>query len=93
MKKKSKPRYPTLQKLKGKLLEFNYSYQDAAEELCITATTFCQKINGYLLFNSFEIRVLADWLMIPDAQIAECFIPTANFFKAVRKVLEKEVKL
>ena len=84
--KKRKPKYPALQRLKGELLAQRYNYEDAGEVSHLSSTSICQKINGYMLFTTLEIRLLADWLKIPDERIAEYFIPTGKIFSDVRNV-------
>lgn len=82
--RKKKQRYPVLQKLKGRLIEYKLRYEDACKMLGLTKAWFCLKMNGFATFNTAEIRQLADVLLIPDTEIAAYFVPEGKEFKAVR---------
>lgn len=61
-------------KLKGKLVEEKKSYAQCAEALCITLTTFSNKINGSSKFYIDEVRVLGQFLKLTNREKIDIFL-------------------
>lgn len=65
--KKGENKMPTnTRKLRGKILEKGYTYQDIAKRLNISYQSFSNKVNNKTEFKASEILIICDMLDIAD---------------------------
>ena len=55
-------------KLKGKLVEKKKTYEDCATVLCVSITTFSNKLNGRGSLYIEEVNALSDYLGLTDSE-------------------------
>lgn len=65
---------PKLNALKGKLVEKNKRYYECANQLGISVTTFCDKMNGKSKFNVEEANALANFIGLSDEEKVNIFL-------------------
>ena len=63
-----------LQKLKGKLKEMSKSYEDCANAIGVTTTTFNAKMNGRTRFYIDELDALGNYLSMSQGEKADIFL-------------------
>lgn len=63
-----------MKKLKGKLIEKGYTYENIASELGISKTTFAYKINGKGCFLITEASKLKELLNLTERESIEIFL-------------------
>ena len=63
-----------LNKLKGKLTEMKCTYEDCANTLGISITSFANKINGKSSFKLLEVKKLSDFLRLSPDEIVSIFL-------------------
>lgn len=63
-----------LNKLKGKLVECNMSYEDCAKELGISKTAFSNKMQGNSNFTVEEAKNLSDVLHLNTNEKEDIFL-------------------
>ncbi|HBE9482679.1 TPA: DUF739 domain-containing protein [Clostridioides difficile] len=61
-------------KLKGKLVEKNLTYEDCSKILDISTTTFSNKVNGISRFYVCEAKLLSNILELSDLEKIEIFL-------------------
>lgn len=49
------------------------TYESLAQKLGIARSTFCNKINGRVLFSQPEMKMIIDIYQLDDHQLAELF--------------------
>lgn len=68
-------RYPVLWELKAKIKESKMTYVKISKIANISVEALNNKINGYSLFNTKEIEILAEILEINQIEIVRIFLP------------------
>ncbi|WP_312907292.1 hypothetical protein [Tissierella praeacuta] len=63
-----------IDKLKGKLVEKKKTYEDCANVLNISITTFSNKINGKGRLYIDEVNLLASYLELTDTEKIDIFL-------------------
>ena len=65
---------PNLERLKGKLLENGKTYEDCANEIGVSTTTFSDKMNGKRKFYVEEANGLSDFISLSFEERKEIFL-------------------
>jgi hypothetical protein len=90
MPKNKRIQYLELAALKGLIREKKSSYKKLSEVLGIATNTFCDKINGYQLFDVKEVDVIADQLDIEQSKINYYFFPHKLSGATLKEYLTKK---
>jgi plasmid maintenance system antidote protein VapI len=61
-------------KLKGKLVEKGKTYNDCAEAIKVSKTTFSKKINGQTDFTTIEVKNLIEFLGLESKDAIDIFL-------------------
>ncbi len=61
-------------KLKGKLVEKKKTYEDCADALGVSITTFSNKMNGKGSLYIEEVNILANFLCLTESEKVEIFL-------------------
>lgn len=61
-------------KLKGKMKECSKTYKDCADELGISLTAYCNKVNGVTDFKLDEAKKLSDFLACNTQESVDIFL-------------------
>lgn len=70
---KKDKKYPTLNKIKGRITERGESYRSVSQKTGISLNSLSNKINGYSLFDLNEAANICAVLDIPQNEIANFF--------------------
>jgi len=63
-----------LNKLKAKLREYDFNYRDFSKKIKLNVSSFSNKINGKIAFNSREIAKIKKILNLTNDEVVEIFI-------------------
>ncbi|KLU66715.1 hypothetical protein DEAC_c13830 [Desulfosporosinus acididurans] len=90
MTKKKQQKYLELSALKGLIREKKSSYDKLSTELGITTNNFCDKINGFQLFDVKEVDTLSDLLDIKQTELNRYFFPHKLSGSTLKEYLSKK---
>ena len=65
-------------KLRGRILECGFTYEDMAEKLCMSACTFGRKVRGVAAMTLMEAEQLMIILDIPKTELTDYFFLSEN---------------